>query len=143
MKCISLIQPWATLLISGHKRIETRHWRTPFRGRILIHASKALSNLLQDICLSEPFFTHLARLGYNCFDDLPRGALLGAVTLDHCLPVHKVLDLSVTERSFGDYTPGRFAWLTTDPVPLPRPYPHKGKLGLFDVLDSVWQAANT
>ncbi len=32
MKCISLIQPWATLIIHGAKRFETRSWRTPYRG---------------------------------------------------------------------------------------------------------------
>jgi ASCH domain len=29
MKCISLIQAWATLILSGAKRFETRSWKTP------------------------------------------------------------------------------------------------------------------
>jgi hypothetical protein len=40
MKCISLIQPWAWLIINCHKDIENRKWNTKFRGRILIQASK-------------------------------------------------------------------------------------------------------
>ena len=32
MKAITVIQPWATLLASGRKRIETRSWRTNYRG---------------------------------------------------------------------------------------------------------------
>ncbi len=39
MKCISLIQPWATLIIHGAKRFETRGWRTLYRGPLTIHAS--------------------------------------------------------------------------------------------------------
>ena len=37
---LSLKQPWAALLVHGRKTIEVRKWRTPRRGRILIHAAK-------------------------------------------------------------------------------------------------------
>lgn len=40
MKCLSLKQPYAELLVSGKKIIELRNWNTSFRGRFLIHASK-------------------------------------------------------------------------------------------------------
>lgn len=37
--CLSVQQPWAWLIVSGHKTIENRTWKTKFRGRIAIHAS--------------------------------------------------------------------------------------------------------
>ena len=40
MKCISVRQPYAELLVSGKKTIELRNWNTRFRGKFLIHASK-------------------------------------------------------------------------------------------------------
>lgn len=43
MKCISLWQPWASALVCGSKRCETRSWRPPdfvIGKRIAIHASK-------------------------------------------------------------------------------------------------------
>ena len=40
MKCLSLKQPYAELLVSGKKTIELRNWNTSFRGKFLIHASK-------------------------------------------------------------------------------------------------------
>ena len=40
MKCLSLRQPYAELLVSGKKTIELRKWNTNFRGKFLIHASK-------------------------------------------------------------------------------------------------------
>jgi hypothetical protein len=40
MKCLSLKQPYAELLVSGKKTIELRNWNTAFRGKFLIHASK-------------------------------------------------------------------------------------------------------
>jgi len=41
MKALSLKQPWADLIVQGKKIIETRKWRTNFRGEFYIHASKS------------------------------------------------------------------------------------------------------
>ena len=41
MKALSLKQPWAELIIQGRKIIETRKWKTNFRGEFYIHASKS------------------------------------------------------------------------------------------------------
>ena len=38
MKCLSISQPFAELIISGKKNIELRNWNTNFRGEFLIHA---------------------------------------------------------------------------------------------------------
>ena len=40
MKALSLKQPFAELVVSGKKIIELRNWKSKFRGRFLIHASK-------------------------------------------------------------------------------------------------------
>ena len=40
MKCLSLKQPFAELLVSCKKTIEVRSWNTNFRGQFLVHASK-------------------------------------------------------------------------------------------------------
>lgn len=40
MKAISIKQPWASLIASGKKTIETRVWATEYRGDILICSSK-------------------------------------------------------------------------------------------------------
>ena len=40
MKALTLTQPWATLVAIGAKRIETRSWRTSYRGPLAIHAAK-------------------------------------------------------------------------------------------------------
>lgn len=37
---LSLKQPWANLIRDGRKTIETRTWSTPFRGDLLLCASK-------------------------------------------------------------------------------------------------------
>jgi hypothetical protein len=43
MKAISLHQPWAAAVAVGIKWIETRSWRTHYRGPLAIHAAKTKS----------------------------------------------------------------------------------------------------
>jgi hypothetical protein len=38
LKCLSVSQPFAELIITGRKTIELRKWNTNFRGEFLIHA---------------------------------------------------------------------------------------------------------
>lgn len=40
MKAISIKDPWAELIANGEKTIETRTWKTKYRGKILVVASK-------------------------------------------------------------------------------------------------------
>ena len=40
MKALSIRQPWASLIASGKKTVETRTWETKYRGPILICAGK-------------------------------------------------------------------------------------------------------
>ena len=39
MKALTIWQPWASLLVSGQKKYETRSWATAYRGPIAIHAA--------------------------------------------------------------------------------------------------------
>jgi len=41
MKALSVKQPWANLIASGLKTIETRTWKTKYRGDLLIVSSKS------------------------------------------------------------------------------------------------------
>jgi hypothetical protein len=43
---------------------------------------------------------------------------------------------STLEHALGDYTPGRFAWVTNDLRPI-WPFPVRGQQGLFDVPDEL------
>jgi hypothetical protein len=68
LKCLSLKQPYAELLISGKKTIELRNWTTKFRGKFLIHASKKVDKERSE------------SLGIN-HQNLIRGALIGTANL--------------------------------------------------------------
>jgi hypothetical protein len=40
LKAISIKQPWIDLIINGKKTIETRKWKTSYRGPLLLVSSK-------------------------------------------------------------------------------------------------------
>lgn len=50
MKVLSLTEPYATLIYEKKKRIETRSWKTNYRGELYIHASqtKVSKKVLED-----------------------------------------------------------------------------------------------
>jgi ASCH domain len=49
MKALSVRQPWAWLIIAGHKDVENRSWTTTYRGPLLIHAARRPDDVMADI----------------------------------------------------------------------------------------------
>lgn len=151
MKALSIWQPWASLIISGHKRIETRSWPPPYsiRGqRIAIASTKDLRRE-QRLALSEVTFRiHYAGTGLPTVDNLPMGCVLGTVCVEDCREIDTAFlqDLDTQEEAFGWYGPGRFAWLLTEPVPLAAAISVKGGQGLWNWkaeegrTDVLWRA---
>jgi ASCH domain len=134
MKCLSLKQPFATLVITGRKRVETRSWPTTHRGPLAIQATRQLDAEARSLCEREPFRTVLESVGYRRIDRLPLGALLGTVEVTGCRPTEEVdVDPASDEAAFGDFRPGRWGWLFAEPTRLLKPLPCKGQLGLFDL----------
>jgi hypothetical protein len=132
MKTISLLQPWATLVIMGVKTIETRSWQTAYRGPLLIHASKGKKGSI--LCSRPPLSQYI-----EDFHRLPFGAIIGSVSLQEIVPVEQlhlsgrqIANLTLEETAFGNEAKGRYAWLLSDPVALQTPIPVKGTLGLWD-----------
>jgi hypothetical protein len=139
MKALSLTQPWATLVAIGAKKLETRSWPTYYRGPLLIHAAKGFPGWARDTCFQLPFATAIAAAGYTSFSQLPLGQILGMVSLTGCKATHDLAPWVVdeTERTFGDYGAGRFAWRLEEPVKFDEPIPCKGALGLWKVPDEI------
>lgn len=138
MKVLSILQPWASLIVMGPKRIETRSWATKYRGPLLIHASTGKKREGREL-LEDPRWCNPCDEG---FYDLPFGAIIGQVNLVDVIPTsHIIFNMgrekaagiaAPYEEAFGDYSPGRYGWLLSDPVVFDKPIPAKGKLGLWD-----------
>jgi hypothetical protein len=138
MKALTLTQPWASLMALQAKRIETRGWRTCYRGEIVIHAAKGFPKWAKETC-EEPDF--VKGLGGLTAAQLPLSVGLCVVRLLGCIrteDMHKAEAVygrkpSVDELKFGDYSEGRYAWLTEYVRPIINQVPVKGALGLWEL----------
>lgn len=142
MKVLSIQQPWASLIVAGHKKIETRSWNTKFRGEVLIHASAAMKPDNRAIMLD--FQQQYFNLQLPNFESLPFGAIIGKANLcwtvssEYCFEGNEFEDkglcfkITDQELAFGDYSPGRFGWLLSDVVKFETPIPAKGQLGFWN-----------
>ena len=88
MKTLTFLQPWATLVALEAKRIETRSWRTSYRGPLAIYASKGMPKAAISLCWDVPFRTALEAGGYRAGNSpatnpfgLPLGAVIAVVEL--------------------------------------------------------------
>lgn len=127
MRVLSLREPWASLVAQGQKRVETRSWRTPYRGELFIHAGlRKIDVASPEIQLLLTFLT----------DATPQyGLILCRCVLTGCVPMDDAFLASIRqnprEHACGVYAPGRYAWLLEDIRPLDRPIPAKGRLGIW------------
>ena len=134
MKALSLLQPWATLVVTGIKHIETRSWSTRYRGPLLIHASKGKSG---KIFADEPRFKRYI----PDFSQLPFGYIIGRVMLIDIIKIDTATlsasdklfnGLRPEEKAFGDYKEGRYAWILQEPVAFKTLHEAKGSLMLWE-----------
>lgn len=141
MKVLSLLQPWATLVVIGAKKIETRSWNTKYRGPLLIHASKKMTQQQKDLVKTEPFWSELKHL-----EELPLGKIIGMVELLETSSAKNFLSIKDDkmksgwaaavnwdqEIQFGDYSQGRYGWLLSNPVSFTNQIECRGSLSLWD-----------
>lgn len=117
MKAISIRQPWAWLIVNGHKDIENRSWRTKYRGQVLVHAS-------QGVKWSDYNAAHAiaCRLGIKmpCRWEFETGGIVGVTTITDCV-----------EQSESPWFFGEKGFVLADSRPLPF-VQMKGRLSFFE-----------
>lgn len=144
MKVLTLTQPWATLLVTGEKRIETRSW-TPAQNTIgtviAIHAAKGFPVCAKNLCAKDPFRESLSLHGYT-LNSLPLGAIVGACRIvSYCSTDRMEYELSKKEFAFGNYDPHRYAWQMSDFTRLVIPFSCRGGLSLCNLHPDVEKLA--
>lgn len=126
-------QPWASMVALGHKKIETRSWRTHHTGLLVIHAARSFPKRGHPVwgltSVIDAFKDTLEGQG-----SLPIGQAVAVCRVIGCVPTQLMVgQISEEERALGDYAPGRWAWVLEDIYALPEPVLMKGALGLFNV----------
>lgn len=157
MKALTLTQPWASLVAIGAKCIETRSWRTSYRGALAIHAAKGCPSDAKDFTYEKLTRDCLLAGGlglkvdrsvyegggvYRLDTQLPRGAVIAVCRLIACVRTEELLssvyatDMTEQEKFFGNYDSGRWGWMLADIEKLPEPIPAKGALSLWEWIDA-------
>lgn len=110
-KCLSVRQPWASLIANGQKSIEVRSWSTNYRGPLVICASKSPK-----------------------INNLPTGCAVCVVDLIDCRPITH----NDASSACCDVDPDRqFAWVLGSPRVIPSLPTVSGRLGIFDLAVTI------
>lgn len=122
MKCLSVSQPFADLIILGKKTIELRKWNTNFRGEFLIHAPlKIRAEDCKRLKMNKKFVT---------------GAIIGKAEIYDVKKYNSIKEIKIDQKfhlaskNFHDKT---FGFRLKNAKSLRIPIPCKGKLGFFDI----------
>lgn len=143
MKVLSIQQPWASVIVLGEKRIETRSWKTKYRGKLLIHSSKGFPKKHSKLLLEKPFCEVVPK-DYK----FPLGMIIAECKLVDCVKMidwkldksHRAVSATLEngeiikgkELEFGEYDPERYSWILENIKMLDKPIPAKGQLGLWN-----------
>lgn len=127
VKALTIKQPWAWAIASGHKLVENRGWRTHHRGLLAVHAGKAWDLPGARWIRAQPDVPMPPGM-----DDVTRGAVVAVAEL-----------VGVCGRSEGLRSvrcncglwaaAGQFHWQLRNVRLLPEPFPCSGKQGLWEV----------
>lgn len=121
MKCLSVSQPFADLIVKGKKTIDLRSWNTNFRGEFLIHAP---------IKIRKEDYKRL-----KIKTNLPTGAIIGKAEIYDVKKysskddVKKDAKKHFASKNFNK----KYGFCLRNAKEFRVPIPYKGKLGFFDV----------
>lgn len=128
MKVLSLKEPYATLIKEKKKLIETRSWKTEYRGELYIHAS---STKIKENKLNKELISLLEDKKLNYGNIICKCKLVDCIymTKDY---VEKIKKNNQQEYICGVYEEGRYAWILEDITPLKKSIKVKGQLNIWN-----------
>ena len=130
MKVLSIKEPFASLVCNGIKKIETRSWKTNYKGELYIHASLSKNDVKDKKRLNK-----LISLLPDYYE-LNYGNIICKCNLANCIYMTEEYIDQIKKDSIeylcGNYTLGRYAWILTDVKILNEKIPAKGKLGIWN-----------
>ncbi|EPY30243.1 hypothetical protein STCU_04164 [Strigomonas culicis] len=113
--CLSMHQPWASMLVAGIKTHEGRVWDTDYRGKLWIHAASAQP---VDIKETESHYSQFMSPDQTFPKHYPCRVLLGYVYLTECLD-RESYEAAFTPAERQEGCP--FSFICVEPKQLPFP----------------------
>jgi hypothetical protein len=136
---LSIQQPWAWLIVNGHKSIENRDWKPwnpglKFRGPVAIHAGKQFDRgALNDVRRGNHPVTGMSGHDFGDPSDTYEMMLAGR----HCGGIVGVAEIvDVVDDSSDHWFVGKYGIVLKNAAPVPM-IPVKGALGFFKWRESL------
>ncbi|KAG0473355.1 hypothetical protein HPP92_015212 [Vanilla planifolia] len=142
--CLTMHQPWASLLVYGIKRIEGRSWPSPVTGRLWIHAASKVPEP-ETIQAMENFYREIYAV--NGINDIkfpehyPVSRLLGCVEVVGCLKGEELVSWEAAPESVRLESLTDFCWLCENPEKLVIPFEMRGYQGVYNLEKKIYEAA--
>lgn len=128
MKVLSLTEPYATLIKIGKKKIETRSWKTSYRGKLYIHASSTK--------IPKEYKNNTELMSLVNVNNLNYGHIICSCDLVDCIEMTDEYIENVKKNSgeyvSGIYAKGRYAWILENVEIIKKPIEAKGHLGIWN-----------
>ena len=128
MKVLSIKEPFASLIKNKKKYIETRSWKTNYRGELYIHAS--LSKVKKEDINNPKLLSLLENIEYKYGHIICNCNLVDCIYMNEDY-IENIKNNNYEEYICGNYKVGRYAWILENIVPLKTPIYAKGKLNIW------------
>ncbi|XP_051129194.1 uncharacterized protein LOC127250082 [Andrographis paniculata] len=142
--CLTMHQPWASLLVYGIKRIEGRSWPAPIRGRLWIHAAGKVPEP-ETIKAMEDFYREI--YATNGITDItfpehyPVSRLLGCVDVVGCVTCDELVSWEDVPSSVRLEGQTALCWLCEKPQKLIVPFEMRGYQGVYNLERKIYEPA--
>lgn len=152
MKALTVKHPWAWAIINGGKDVENRSRRTKYRGQLYIHAGQAMDfDAFTFPALKAAEDAYIVRGVSGPFGEVNQvdlstcGMVIGTVELvdchhaDDCRTSVEAMQVGVLREKLCSAwaMEDQYHWIFESPRPLACPFPEKGKLGIWNLLEKA------
>lgn len=128
IKVLTIREPFATLIKNNIKHIETRSWKTNYRGEIYIHTS--IAQIKKEVKLRK----ELSKLYSE--KELSYGYIICKCKLVDCIYMTEDFIKKEKQKNYNNYISGhyevdRYAWVLDNIKPIDK-IKAKGQLGIWN-----------
>jgi hypothetical protein len=133
LRCLTIRQPWAGMIVRGEKAIENRTWRTRYSGWVVIHAATNRDRTRYPVRESGKAWQQRLQDEGAHWTEWTLGAAIGVAYLSHCLEL--ATDRAACLAHDAVNATGPYCWLLRHARLLEQPITMSGKLGLPRIND--------
>ncbi|KAL6638315.1 hypothetical protein ACP70R_025887 [Stipagrostis hirtigluma subsp. patula] len=142
--CLTMHQPWASLLVNGIKRVEGRSWPSPITGRLWIHAASKVPDP-DTVKAMEDFYREIYAVDGITDIQFPQhypvSRLLGCVEVVGCVRSEELVCWEEVPQSVRLEGLTDFCWLCENPQKLVVPFEMRGYQGVYNLERRIYDGA--